>query len=113
VARQKQLPKHQSGRDMSPALIYALNHSLRRQVLRLLAEHGAERTPGALAVSASASLSDVSHHVRVLADLDVIRQTRTQMTRGARKHFYASKVSDNKLVSAILASTEEDDRPGK
>jgi DNA-binding transcriptional ArsR family regulator len=95
---------------MSPALIQALDHPLRREVLRLLGEQGTESSPTELTKSISASLTDLSYHVRALADLLVIGKSRTEEVRGYTKHFYVSKVVDNKLVSAILASTRDDDK---
>lgn len=53
----------------------------------------------------------LSFHARVLCELQVIRCTRSQPVRGSLEHFYASNVSDNELVSAILTGTEGDDRP--
>jgi DNA-binding transcriptional ArsR family regulator len=94
---------------MSPALIHALNHPLRRQVLRLLSKQEAEPTPTGLTKLVSSSLNDLSYHVRVLDDLNVIQQTHIKRIRGSTKHFYISTVADNSLVSQILASTDNDD----
>jgi DNA-binding transcriptional ArsR family regulator len=103
--------KHQQGREMTPALIHALNHPARRQILRQLGEEGVERSPNEMAETAAFSLSGLSFHARVLSELQVTRCTRTQPVRGALEHFYASNVSDNDLVATILLETEGDDRP--
>lgn len=103
--------KHQRGREMTPALIHALNHPARRQILRQLDEGGAERSPSEMAETAAFSLSGLSFHARVLCELQVTRCTRTQQVRGSLEHFYASNVSGNELVGAILLETEGDDRP--
>jgi len=103
--------KHQQGREMTPALIHALNHPARRQILRQLGELGTERSPSEMAQAATFSLSGLSFHARVLCELQVTCCTRTQPVRGSLEHFYASNVSDNDLVSAILSETEGDDRP--
>lgn len=104
--------KHQQGREMTPALIHALNHPARRQILRQLGELGSERSPNEMAEAAAFSLSGLSFHARVLSELQVTRCTRTQPVRGALEHFYASNVSDNELVAAILLETaDEDGRP--
>jgi hypothetical protein len=100
---------HRQGREMTPALIYALNHPARRQILRQLGEQGAERSPNEMANGAAFSLSGLSFHARVLCELQVTRCTRTQPVRGAIEHFYASNVSDNELVAAILSETEGED----
>jgi DNA-binding transcriptional ArsR family regulator len=103
--------KHQQGREMTPALIHALNHPARRQILRQLGERGSERSPNEMAQAAAFSLSGLSFHARVLCELQVTRCTRTQPVRGSLEHFYASNVSDNELVATILLETEGDDRP--
>jgi hypothetical protein len=94
---------------MTPALIYALNHRARRQILRQLNEQGAERSPSEMAQMAAFSLSGLSFHARVLCELRVTRCTRTQQVRGSLEHFYASNVSGNELVATILLETENDD----
>lgn len=101
--------KHQRGREMTPALIHALNHPARRQILRQLGEEGTERSPSAMAQAATFSLSGLSFHARVLCELQVTRCTRTQQVRGSLEHFYASNVSANELVAAILLETEGED----
>lgn len=104
-------PKHDREREMSPALIYALNHPVRRQILRLLGEPGDEASPSDMRESMSAiGLSTLSFHAQVLGELGVIHGTRTQQVRGAVEHFYASDVAGNDLVEAILIETEVDDR---
>lgn len=105
----KDKTKHQQGREMTPALIYALNHPARRQILRQLSERGAERSPSEMTQATSFSLSGLSFHARVLCELRVTRCTRTAPVRGSIEHFYASNVSGNDLVAAILAETEGED----
>jgi len=95
---------------MTPALIHALNHPARRQILRQLSEVDAELSPSEMADSAAFSLAGLSFHARVLCELSVTRCTRTQQTRGAVEHFYASNVAGNELVAAILLDTEGEDR---
>lgn len=62
-----------------------------------------------MAEGAAFSLSGLSFHARVLCELQVTRCTRTRPARGALEHFYASNVSGNELVEAILVETEGDD----
>ena len=94
---------------MTPALIYALNHPVRREILRLLSEPGAEASPSDMRKTMSVGLSALSFHALVLNELGVTRGTRTQQVRGALEHFYASNVAGNGLVEAILLETETDD----
>ena len=96
---------------MTPALIHALNHPARREILRQLDEQGTERSPSEMAATTAFSLPGLSFHARVLSELEVTRCTRTQPVRGSLEHFYASNVSANELVAAILLETEGDDRP--
>lgn len=101
--------KHVSGREMSPALIHALDHPLRRQALRCFKQRRPEWSPGELAKLLRVGLSHLSYHMRVLSELDVIEEVRTEPVRGSLRHFYASIVVDNKLVGIILDRTKEDD----
>ncbi len=50
--------------------IMALNHPLRRQILRVVKEGGASTT--ALCQRFDVSLSNVAYHVKVLVDLGVL-----------------------------------------
>jgi DNA-binding transcriptional ArsR family regulator len=101
-------PKHEQGREMTPALIHALNHPARRQILRHLHAHG-ESSPSEMADSVAFTLSGLSFHARVLSELEVISCTRTQQGRGALEHFYVSNVAGSELVANILLETEGDD----
>ncbi len=94
---------------MTPALIHALNHPARRQILRHLHERG-ESSPSEMADSVAFTLSGLSFHARVLSELEVISCTRTQQGRGALEHFYASNVAGSEIVGNILRETEGDDR---
>jgi DNA-binding transcriptional ArsR family regulator len=109
MRRSRDKSKHQRSREMTPALIYALNHPARRQILRQLGEQGAEGSPSEMAQSAAFTLSGLSFHARVLCELGVTQCTRTQQVRGALEHFYASNVGGNELVATILRETEGDD----
>lgn len=94
---------------MTPALIYALNHPVRRQILRLLREPG-EASPSEMHQSIGVGLPALSFHAQVLNELGVIHGTRTQQVRGTVEHFYASDVAGNELAEAILRETAVDDR---
>jgi DNA-binding transcriptional ArsR family regulator len=110
MKRSADKPKHQQGREMTPALIHALNHPGRRLILRHLHERG-ESSPSEMADSLTFSLSGLSFHARVLSELEVIRCTRTQQGRGALEHFYLSNVAGSELVEAMLSETRADDAP--
>src|SRR4051794_40658263 len=106
--RRRQLT-HGHGRKMSPALIRALDHPLRRETLRRLHGEATELSPAELSPN-RAVISQISYHLRELAELKVVRQTRTEQVRGSTAHFYTSLVADNDLVARILAYTENDDQ---
>lgn len=101
--------KHISGRAMTPALLEALNHPVRRQLLRLLQERRIAQSPLEMSQGIAFRLTNIAYHARVLSDLAVVRLVRTRQVRGSTQHFYASKVAKNELVAAILASTEKAD----
>jgi DNA-binding transcriptional ArsR family regulator len=72
-------------------LLAALRHPLRRQILRLMAS---EETisPRQLAILLDQPLSNVSYHVRVLADCDAVALVRTVPVRGSMQHFYRTAI---------------------
>jgi DNA-binding transcriptional ArsR family regulator len=95
---------------MTPALLHALHHPVRRQVLRALHEEGAALSPSELSrKSISIGLPCLSFHARVLCVLKVTECASTRQVRGSTEHFYASTVARNELVAAILRETEADD----
>lgn len=91
---------------MSPALLDALNHPIRRQVLRILHAASHPKSPRELACALRWGLPQVSYHVRLLSDRKVLRHKRTRSIRGATQSFYVSTVAENELVSVILSTTE-------
>lgn len=108
--RKRKLEKHKKGRVMSPALIHALDHPLRRQALRVMNEQEKAQSPVDLTRFIATPLSNLSYHTKVLRELGVIRQTRIEHVRGSTKHFYVSQVADNAQVVSILAETQKDDK---
>jgi DNA-binding transcriptional ArsR family regulator len=103
------MKKHQRQRCMSPGLIYALNHPLRRQILRSLHEE-ANQSATDLTRSITGGLSVLSYHVKVLRELGVIHRTGSQQVRGTIERSYASVIADNELALSILSATEKDDK---
>jgi DNA-binding transcriptional ArsR family regulator len=78
--------KHSDTND----LLIALRHPLRRQILQAMAEDTEPLSPRELATSLDQPLSNVSYHVRVLADCSVLELVRTRQVRGSMQHFYRS-----------------------
>lgn len=87
------------------ALLTALKHPLRRGILREM-QDGTQVSPRELAMSLEEPLSNVSYHVRVLADCGAVRLVRTKQVRGSTQHFYRSAV-DAKWVKAALDGGEQ------
>lgn len=94
---------------MSPLLIQALNHPLRRKLLRAL--HGADdaRSPVQLSKMTGEDISSIDYHIKILVSLGAAVKTGDRQVRGARENFFLSKVSDHKQMVTILADTERDD----
>jgi predicted transcriptional regulator len=67
-------------------LIKALGHPLRWQLLSLLNER--EWSPNELSEELVEGLTQVSYHVKVLRDFELIEMTRTEPRRGAVEHYY-------------------------
>jgi DNA-binding transcriptional ArsR family regulator len=66
----------------------ALAHPLRRQILRRMIKQRREISPRELAADLSEPLSALSYHVRVLAECEAIKLTRTKQVRGSTQHLY-------------------------
>jgi len=93
-----------------PELLKALNHPLRRRILRALHEAGEARSPRELSQDLGVPLSNVSYHVRVLRSKDVIALTDRRPVRGSSEHFYISVLPENTMVVQLLESIAQEDR---
>jgi DNA-binding transcriptional ArsR family regulator len=94
------------GREESP-LLYLLGHPTRRAILRIVIAEGAPCSPVEMSRTIDARLSDVSYHVRQLADAEALALSGTEAVRGSIKHSYdlGPLVEDNRaVVDAILAT---------
>lgn len=67
-------------------VIKALGHPLRQRILQLL--NKAVASPSELATQLDEPLSNVSYHVKILANCEAIELVRTAPVRGALEHFY-------------------------
>lgn len=96
-------------------LLRALNHRLRRQILRLLHSSREPLSPTQIERELKLDpghgnrLSDVSYHTKVLAKFNAVSMVDTRMVRGAVEHFYSSLVSDATWVRGLLSRTQESD----
>lgn len=76
--------------DGSPAVggvIAALNHPLRRTILRRYLA-GPPTSPVALARELDGSLNLIAYHVKILATNGVVREVKTERRRGALEHYF-------------------------
>jgi DNA-binding transcriptional ArsR family regulator len=72
--------------SLKQRLIKALAHPLRVKILDYM--NGREWSPRELEAELSEGLSQVSYHVKVLRDFELIEMTRTEPRRGAVEHYY-------------------------
>jgi DNA-binding transcriptional ArsR family regulator len=72
--------------SLDQRLMKALSHPLRVVILDLL--NKGEWSPRELERELSEGLSQVSYHVKVLKDFELIEMTRTEPRRGAVEHYY-------------------------
>ena len=77
-----------AGEDQTTALLAALRHPLRREVLRLFMTTDAALSPREIARGFNRPLSNVSYHVRKLDEVGAIQLTSTAQVRGSLQHFY-------------------------
>jgi len=80
----KKAKKH--GLSLKQRLIKALVHPMRWRILTLMNER--EWSPNELAEELVEGLSQVSYHVKVLKDFELIEMTKTEPRRGAVEHYY-------------------------
>jgi DNA-binding transcriptional ArsR family regulator len=94
-----------SSKDPTPEqLLKALRHPMRRRILRTMGEETI--SPHELSKTLDAPLSNVSYHVRVLAECGAVVLTATKPVRGSMQHFYRLNVEVGWVRSALEA---EDD----
>ena len=86
VKGRKKKGRAKSKRGVNQALVKSLAHELRAEILAILNERMA--SPNELAKELDEGLSQVSYHVKVLKDYEVIRLVKTEPRRGAVEHYY-------------------------
>lgn len=88
----------------------ALNHPLRRRILRIL---GAAEVASATEIArlTDVRLGNVAYHVKVLTELEVLELVRRRQVRGAFEKFYRPAVIDGEVdwVRVVLERTRADD----
>jgi DNA-binding transcriptional ArsR family regulator len=90
--------------------VAALNHPLRRSILRIL---GQQELASATEVAkrTNTRLGNVAYHVKVLNELEVVELVRRRQVRGAFEKFYRSAEIKGKVdwVQVVLERTRESD----
>ncbi len=81
-------------------LIKALAHPMRVAILDLM--NAGEWSPNELKTTLNEGLSQVSYHIKVLRDLEMIELTRTEPRRGAVEHYY--QAVERAFVPSDIAS---------
>ncbi len=72
-----------------PRLVKALAHPLRVSILSALANRTA--SPSQLAEELDVPLPNLSYHIRMLVQLDLLKLVKTRPRRGAIEHYYQAK----------------------
>lgn len=92
-------------------LLIALRHPLRRQILRAMAEQD-PISPRQISDELHQPLSNVSYHVRVLADCGAVTLVDTAPVRGSMQHFYSPAIEEPWALAVLGLSEDGEDTPG-
>lgn len=90
-------------------LIKAIDHPLRRRMLRLLNEREEPLSSMQMAEELGISLSITAYHVRILHELRAVVRAGKRQVRGALQRFYKSKVEADPPIETLLEETREVD----
>jgi DNA-binding transcriptional ArsR family regulator len=92
-------------------LLIALRHPLRRQILRAMAAQD-QISPRQISDVLHQPLSNVSYHVRVLADCGAVTLVDTAPVRGSMQHFYSTAIDEPWALAVLGLSEDGDPDPG-
>ncbi|HVX33763.1 MAG TPA: helix-turn-helix domain-containing protein [Solirubrobacterales bacterium] len=92
-------------------LLVALRHPLRREILRAMADTD-PISPRQVADMLREPLSNVSYHVRVLADCGAVALVETTPVRGSMQHFYSPTVDEPWALAVLGLSENGEQTPG-
>lgn len=93
-------------------LLVALGHPLRRCILKEMAA-AESLSPRELSLALQQPLSNVSYHVRVLADHGAVTLVETKPVRGSVQHFYRCTVESPWARQALGLGEKDEGRPGE
>ena len=106
--------KNEEGQPDAEVLLKALDHRMRRKVLRAIDDQGRRTSPNRVSNALELSLSSVAYHFRVLAGFGMLELVEKRRNRGAFEHFYkpTDVVADTQWIAVVLKATENvDSRP--
>jgi DNA-binding transcriptional ArsR family regulator len=92
-------------------LLIALRHPLRRQILRAMAAQD-PISPRQISDELRQPLSNVSYHVRVLADCGAVTLVDTAPVRGSMQHFYSPAIEEPWALAVLGLSEDRTVEPG-
>lgn len=97
---------------LTPPLEHALNHPLRREVLRALNRGERPRSAAELVSDCqpATSVTLINYHAAVLERCDLVRVIENDVAGQGFSRQYASNVAEDVQVIAILSATEALDR---
>jgi len=104
-------PMGGNGNTDDNELLVALRHPLRRQILRAMVEQD-PTSPRQISDKLREPLSNVSYHVRVLADCGAVTLVDTTPVRGSMQHFYSPTIDEPWALTVLGISEEEEPTPG-
>jgi DNA-binding transcriptional ArsR family regulator len=92
-------------------LLIALRHPLRREILRAMATQN-PISPRQISDELRQPLSNVSYHVRVLADCGAVELVDTLPVRGSMQHFYSTTIDEPWALAVLGLSEDGEPTPG-
>jgi DNA-binding transcriptional ArsR family regulator len=92
-------------------LLIALRHPLRREILRAMIDQE-PISPRQISDELRQPLSNVSYHVRVLADCGAVTLVYTAPVRGSMQHFYSPKIEEPWALAVLGLNDGDGDAPG-
>jgi DNA-binding transcriptional ArsR family regulator len=83
-------------------------HETRRRIMKALDQSDSPASPREVAEWLGATLSNVSYHVRVLANCNALTLVHTKAVRGSMQHFYrpSDKSTELGLPTIVEAPSE-------
>jgi hypothetical protein len=97
-----------------PQLLAALNHVLRRRILRTFDSHEQLIGSPQLVQALNCPLSEVTYHAAILVKSGALEVTETRNVHGVRERSYRLTVAGQaEWVQAVLEASQESDDDGR